>query len=214
MILFIQKYWIESLATLLTVLPISTFIFRMAYYQRAVRFLFWFLVVKLTVELVMFYLASKGMPNLYLANTLIIVGYFLVAKMFHEVYDGISYKRIVVGCSVVFSLVVCFDIYRDGMEYSFRYSGMFECIFIMLFGLMYFHELIRHPKIPSLYTYPLFWVCSSLLLYFAPCVFLSPMAFYLDRWPINDMMHVFTIIPYILESMYLIILSFAILAGK
>lgn len=208
------KYPIESLATFITAVPIITFMIRSAHHKKAVRFFFIYLVAKFCIELLMFYMASEGMNNLFLGNILTIVTYCLIAKMFHEAYEGLMYKKTVTWCSVVFFGVVIIDTYRDGFIDSFRYSSMFECIFIMTFSLLYFHELIRHPRVPNLFAYPFFWLCSALILYFATMVFVAPLGYYLDRWPVNHTLYVFTLIPSILESAYLLIVSFGIMAGK
>lgn len=206
----LTTYWIESIATLATVPAIISFVYRRAYSITALRYFFAYLIIKLFVELVMFYMASKVMNNLFLGNILTIAGFFLFARMFLEMYESKARMLAVQVCEFVFIVVLSYDLVRDGMNYTFRYTGMFECIFIMLFCLMYFHELIRHPKIPDLLVYPFFWVCSGLLIYFACCTFISPLAFYLDRWPMNREMHVFVLIPYILETSYLGLISLGI----
>lgn len=208
------KFPIESCGTFITILPITTFLIRAAYHKKAVRFFFIYLVVKLLIELVMFYMASRSQNNLYLGNILTIISYFLIAKMFHEAYDGKGYKVAVVWLSALFSCIVLIDIIRDSIYYTFRYSGMIQCILIMLYALMYFHELVRHPKIPDLFKFPFFWLCSSLILYFSSSVFIAPLGFYLDRWPVNHQMYVFTLIPSILESAYLFIAGLGIMAGR
>lgn len=207
-------YWIESLATAATIPAILSFVYRKAYNTAALRYFFAYLLTKLGIELIMFYMASKVINNLYLGNLLTIAGFFLIARMFIEMYESRFRRRVVDTCEYLFLVVLAYDLARDGMAYTFRYTGMFSCVFIMLFCLMYFYELIRHPKIPDLLAYPFFWVCSGLLIYFACCVVISPLAFYLDRWPANREMHIFVILPYILESMYLSVVSIGILASK
>lgn len=210
----LTTYWVESIATFATVPAIAIFIYRRVLCDRALRYFFAYLLTKLSIELIMFYMASRVMNNLYMGNILTIAGFFLMARMFQETYESRSRRRTVEVCEFLFIVVLSYDIVRDGMHYTFRYTGMFECIFIMLFCLMYFYELIRHPKIPDLLVYPFFWVSSGLLIYFSCCTFLSPLAFYLDRWPKNEDMHVFTLIPYIMESGYLGIMSLGIMASR
>lgn len=210
----ITNYWVGSLATAITLLPISTFLYRMAYIHKAMKFFFIYLVAKLLIEVVMFYLASKGVHNLFLGNTLTVVGFYLMAKMFYETYESKEKRFAVIVCCVLFSLIVGIDLYRDGIEYTFKYVGLAQCILTMLFCLLYFHELIRRPKIPNLLSYPFFWLCASMLIYFAPCIVLSPMQYYLDQYPMNTTMYVFTLLPYILEILYLTGVSMGILAGE
>lgn len=205
---------IQASATLITLLPIITFTYRLAYYGRAMRFFFIYLVAKLLIELVMWYMASRGVYNLFLGNILTIIGFVLIARMFYEAYESKLKKMFVYVYSALFLLVVSFDLYRDGIEYTFKYSGMAQSVFTMALCLMYFYELIQHPKIPDLLSYPFFWLCSALLLYFAPCVFISPMQFYLDRFPINHTMHIFSVLPYLLETAYLFIAGVGILTQK
>lgn len=208
------KYPIESSATVATVPAIIAFMYRSTFKKGVVRYFFFYLVAKLAIELIMFYMASEGIENLYLGNTLTIASFFLFAKMFHETYESKARRLVVEICEFLFIVVVSFDLVRDGMYYTFRYSGLAECVFIMLFCLMYFYELVRHPKIPYLLTYPFFWICAGLITYFASCTFLSPWNFYLDRWPANDQMYIFVMIQYCMETFFLSLVSIGILASK
>lgn len=210
----ITTYYIESIATFATVPAIITFMYRRVLKIHALRYFFTYLVVKLVIELIMFYMASQVMNNLYLGNILTVATFFLIARMFQEMYESKTSRKVVEWCEFAFIVVFSYDLVRDGMHYTFRYTGMFNCIFIMLFCLVYFYQLIQNPKIPNLLAYPFFWVCSGLLAYFACCTFISPLAFYLDRWPANRDMHIFVLIPYILESAYLIIISLGIMVGN
>lgn len=208
------SYPIESIATIATLPAILSFIYRSTFKQGVVRYFFFYLVAKLCIESIMFYMASKGIENLYLGNTLTIVSFFLFARMFQETYESRARRIVVEACEFIFIVVLSYDLVRDGMSYTFRYTGLAECVFIMLFCLMYFYELIRHPTIPYLPTYPFFWVCAGLITYFAPCTFITPWAFYLDRWPTNESMHIFVLVPYALEIFFLSLVSFGIFVSK
>jgi len=208
------KFPIESSATIATIPAIVSFWYRAAFKHRIARYFFFYLVVKLCIELIMFYMASKGTENLYLGNMLTVISFFLFAKMFHDVYESPTRRKVIGVCELIFITVLSYDLVRDGMHYTFRYTGMFECIFVMLFCLMYFHELIMHPKIPNLLIYPFFWIVAGLLTYFSCCTFLSPMSFYLDRWPKNHDMYVFVLLPYCMETFYLSMITVGIFISK
>lgn len=210
----ISTYWIESSATIAVIPAIASFLYRKCYRYGALRYFFLYLVVKLVIDIAMLYMASKRIDNLYLGNILTIVGFFLVARMFQDMYEEVRMKRVVYLCEVLFMAIVSMDLIRDGLSYTFRYTGLFSCMFIMLFCLLYFYELIRLLRIPDLLTFPFFWICSSLLIYVSCCTFISPLAFYLDRWDSNRDMHIFVLVPYILESSYLCIITFGMFVSK
>lgn len=198
---------VEVLPTFVTLFPIAILIYRMSYLKKGVRYIFVFLVVKFVVEMYMLYLASINQNNLYLSNMLILVGYLLIARGFYEVYELGMTKQIAKWTLVFFVLMCMFDIFRDGMMNSFRYSGTLKCLFVMSLCVAFFYEMMTTLRVLYIIKYPMFWVAASLLIYFAPLTFMAPLEYYIDVRPLNNNMYLFIIIPYILESFYLFILG-------
>lgn len=210
----IENYPIESLATFATILPIGTFIYRMAYQDRAIRFFFWYLVVKLIIEVPMFYMASRVIPNLFLSNLLTVTGFFFLAAAFFNLMESPARKNTVFSLAVVFVAVVIRDALISGVYTSFPYAGATSCAIVSCWCVLYFYELFVQLKVPFLYQYPPFLLSAGLLMYCFPCIPIFLLSNKLDAFPYNTDMEIFIQAPYVMESVYLAIFGFGILVQK
>lgn len=214
MISFITKYPVESLSVFITILPIVTFLYRMAYLDVRLKFLFWMLVFKLVIDLAGLAMAIKSQNNLFLANAFVLCRYCFLARMFYEAFNGKRLKNINIAFSLLFLSVYILDFWAVGAYQSLRYSGTLECLLIMTMCCMYYYQLITELRIKNLLAFPFFWVCSSLLIYFAALTFITPLYYYTDRYPINQHLLLFNSLTYIFEIFYISAIGIGVLAGE
>lgn len=214
MLRLICNYPVECLATFATIIPVVTFTWESAYKKPGIKFIFWFLAFKLFVELIMFYMASSKTSNLYLSNLLTIAGYLLLSGFFLSILNTYKQEAILSIGSTIFIASCVIDIHRDGIYDSFRYSGVVMCVLITGYCMMYFAGLIKSLKVVSLWRSPEFIICCALLLNYSTCAFFTPLQYYLDRFPADQNYRTFVLIPYIIEIVYLLIISVAILVEE
>ena len=79
------------------------------------------------------------------------------------------------------------------------YSKTMEGVLIIFWILIYFYELIKSLKIPNLLTFPFFWMCSGLLLYYSSLIFIAPALHFTATWNGSFDLGITRIIPYIFE---------------
>lgn len=210
----IITYPVESVATFMTVVPIGTFIYRRAFKGKAFRFFFWYLVVKLAIEVPMFYMASRVIPNLFLSNLLTVSGFFFLAAAFFNLMRSPGLKNTVFLLSVVFMAVVIRDALINGVDTSFPYSGAASCAIVSCWCVLYFYELFTQMEVPYLYEYPPFLLAAGLLMYCFPCIPIFLLSNRLDSFPYSKDMQMFIQAPYVMETVYLAIFGFAILIKR
>lgn len=204
MIEYIIKYPIESLPVVLNLLPLLFMIYKMAYYQKAVRYFFWCMVFKLVIDVVMLLMAVNHLENLFLYNTWILVSYCFLSAMFYESFDIKVHKRVVQYCSIAFILMYAIECAISGVVTTLQFTPTAQCLLMILYIFLFFRELTISLKVKFLLTYPLFWIASSLLIYYASCTFSVPVYSLTDKWPEVHEMHIILTIPYIFESIFLI----------
>jgi hypothetical protein len=91
------------------------------------------------------------------------------------------------------------------------YSTTVESLLMLFWILLYFRDTIRSLKIPNLLTYPFFWICSGLLLYYSSFLFIAPVLHYPSQWEQWLEIGFLYYVPYIFESVSIILFSIGIL---
>lgn len=208
---------LAGISVVVTLLPLTMIIYRKAYIDPSFRLLLFFLIFKLLIDLAMFHLAAERSNNLVLFNISVMIRYALLSGMFYFKFEHEVIRRCLIPLSVIFSIFTLWDIWQCNENLSnlhlhrlVQYSATAESILMILIVLMYFYELIRSLKIPNLLTFPFFWVCAGLLLYYSSMVFIAPALHYATQW--NSMMNLGLLerIPYIFEIVSILLFTVGI----
>ena len=214
---FCQRQPIASISVFITIVPLLLIWFRKAYIDPAFLLLFLYLIFKLGIDLVMLHYAALKSNNLVYYNLGIPIRYAMLSGMF---YYKIEMKRTkiwiltAIVSFIVFSIwdilhinPVLNDLHNHRMV---LYATTIESLLMLLWVLLYFYDTIQSLKIPNLLTFPFFWVCSGLLLYYSTFLFVAPVLSYTEKWSdrldIGFLYHV----PYIFEIVSVILFSIGI----
>ncbi|REA61293.1 hypothetical protein DSL64_12665 [Dyadobacter luteus] len=205
-------------SVVITLLPLILIIYRKAYIDPSFRLLLFFLISKLIIDLAMFHLAATRANNLALFNATIVIRYVLLSGMFYSKFEREAIRRFILPVSVIFSIFTLWDIWQCNENLSnlhlhrlVQYSATAESILMILLVLLYFYELIRSLKIPNLLTFPFFWVCAGLLLYYSSMVFVAPALHYAAQWDSIMKIGLLDRIPYIFDIVSVLLFSMGIL---
>jgi hypothetical protein len=205
---------LAGISVVVTLLPLIMIIYRRAYMDPSFRLLFFYLIFKLLIDLAMFHLAAGRSNNLVLFNVAIMVRYTLLSAMFYFKFERQSLRRLIIPISAIFSIFTLWDIWQCNDDLAnlhlhrlVQYASTLESVLMILLILLYFYELIRSLKIPNLLTFPFFWVCAGLLLYYSSMVFVAPALHYVAQW--NSVMNLGLLerIPYIFEIVSTLLFS-------
>ncbi len=208
---------LASFSIILTLLPLILIAKRRAYIDPSLRLLMGFLLFKFIMDLFMFHYAAFRINNLVFANALVVARYCLLSSMFYFKFESRSFKRYIFPSVLLFIAFTLWDIFHTNpsiidlhQHRVVMYAMTVEALLMIFWTLLYFFEVIRSLKIPSLLTFPFFWICSGLLLYYSTLIFIAPTFYYFFRW--NKLLDIGFLdrIPYIFEIVSVILFSIGI----
>ncbi len=198
----------------MTALPLFVLWYRLDYKKRVERYFFLYLCSKLTIELVMFYMASRSMNNLPLYNTYVFISYCLLARMCYEAIDHRVARRVISVGSTLFLGAFMADYYRVGMYQVGPFAGTVQCCLMIAYSLMFFAWLLHAPRIPNLFEYPLFWIFTGLLTYYTSMTFITPVFNLCERFGVKSDLYVLVLVGYVIESLYLTLVGLGLMIEK
>lgn len=214
---YIIRQPVISAPVFLNLLPILLIWRKRAYNEKLLLILFVYLILKLGVDLVMFDLASHRKNNVIYYNVSIPVRYVLTSWMYYYEFDSKSQRRWLLASWPLFIGFSIWDTIHTNPSISdvhnhnvVLYSATIESLLMLFWILLYFYNTIRALKIPNLLTYPFFWICSGLLLFYSSLLFIAPVMHYAAKW--DQWMDIGTLdyLPYVFESVSLILFSVGI----
>ncbi|GGM99599.1 hypothetical protein GCM10010967_36970 [Dyadobacter beijingensis] len=180
---------ISSIAVFITVLPLTLTIARRAFLDKSLRLLFCYLAVKLIIDLAMLHYASNRTNNIILYNLSIPLFYALLGGMFYFKFAEKPRRQFLIISIIGLFFFCAWDIVNSNEDLQnmrehrvVLYSKMVEGVLMILVILLYFYEIIKSLQIPNLLTFPFFWVCSGLLLYYSSLIFIAPVIHYAYTW--------------------------------
>ncbi|MCF0074782.1 hypothetical protein LZD49_30125 [Dyadobacter sp. CY261] len=157
------------------------------------------------------------MNNLMFYNLSIPLFYALLGGMFYFKFNGQRQRRLLVVSILGFCVFSTWDIVNsnenleDLKEHRIvLYAKTVEGILVISLILAYFYEIIKSLKIPNLLTFPFFWVCSGLLLYYSSLIFVAPVLHYAYTWKDPMELGMAESIPSIFETVCALLFSVGI----
>ena len=211
---FCQRQPTASFSVFITIMPILVIWYRRAYIDPAFLLLLVYLLFKLCVDLIMFHYAALKSNNIIFYNIGIPVRYAFLSGMFYFKVDGRKLKYGILAAILLFTAVWIWDFLRVNPVLAdlhnhrmVLYATTIESLLMLLWILLYFYETIQALKIPNILTFPFFWVCSGLLLYYATFIFIAPVLSYTEKWNSELDIGFLNLVPYIFESISMILFS-------
>lgn len=214
---YIKRQPVVSAPVFLTLLPVFLIWRKKAYQDQVFLVLLVYLILKFGVDFVMFDWASRKKNTVLLYNLSIPVRYVLTSWMYYYKLDFKIQKIWLIISLPVFVGFSIWDIIQtnpsmwDLHNHSMvLYSTTVESLLMLFWILLYFYNTIRTLKIPNLLNYPFFWICSGLLLYYSSFLFIAPVLHYASKWEQWMEIGFLYYIPYVFESVSIILFSIGI----
>lgn len=215
---YFEKHPFASIPVFLTLLPIYLIWQRRAFQDRAFLVLLIYLVFKFIIDFIMFDWAAHKINSVILYNVSVPIRYLLTSWIYYIKLEKRSNKISVLATMPFFVIFSVWDIIHtnprleDLHNHSMvLYSTTVESLLILFWILLYFYHVIRSLKIPNLLTYPFFWICSGLLLYYSSFLFIAPVLHYSSKWEHWLEIGFLYDVPYIFETVSIILFSIGIL---
>ncbi len=207
------KYPIEFSTTWISVIPLIVFAYRNKGITPPLRYVLFFLTVNLAFQWWLLYKCVQGENNLFYLNAYIVTRYCFVSVIFYKALKQRTHRLVVQILFAVFLVIAATDWINVGMDRSFKYAQLAECIFAGSLCLLFYKELLVFLPVLYLLKLRMFYVSSGLLLFYAGTLFPAVLAYYLNVHPYDATMAVFILIPYVLESVLYLIISIGIYTG-
>lgn len=207
---YFLKYPIPVVDVFITLLPVF-FILRNRK-SRIDNILLGLLLFKLVSGGLNIYLSIHQINNLLVHNFSILITSLCVMGLFYN-YEPLKDKRKFID-TLMFGFVIIYlydTIYSNTFEeyqeiLYLKYSETVQSFIAILLCLVYFWDLLKTLRVPSLLDDSFFYVVSGILLLNCSYIFLSPLYHYICRWMTgsagieDNMPDIFEILFYILIS--------------
>lgn len=212
--------WRQPLPTLpvfLTLVPIFLIFYKQGYREKTILVLLIYLIVKFLIDFIMFDWAAQKKNTVVLYNINVPVRYLLISWMYYFQMQLRPYRLAVLLTMPLFLAFSIWDMFHTNPAghslYNHKmvlYSTTVESLLMIFWVLLYFYDTIRTLKIPNLLTYPFFWICSGLLIYYSSFLFIAPVLHYSSKW--KDWLDIgfLPYMPYIFESVSIVLFSIGI----
>jgi hypothetical protein len=215
---YFQRQPFASIPVFLTLLPIFLIWRRKAYQDRAFLILLIYLIVKFGIDFIMFDWASQKRNTVIFYNLSVPIRYILISWMYYDKLEAKPQKLWILVMMPVFVMFSIWDMIDTNPSLQdlhnhkmVLYSTTVESLLMLFWILLYFYNTIRSLKIPNLLSYPFFWICSGLLLYYSSFLFIAPVLHYASQWEQWLEIGFLSYVPYIFESVSIILFSIGIL---
>lgn len=214
--LFLKTYPFYS-GVLLTFIPIAILFSRGKQAGIAFQLLLGCLVLKLAVDLLMIYYAARGLNNLWLYNLMVPARYLLLSGMIYHLLETEKFRKWIRLSWLVFLLLFAGDFFFSNRQNIFtaehrvdRYSGVVECVFMLLWVLLYFYEIMQSMKIANLLKSPGFLIAVAWMLHYASLVFFAPLFYYIYRSQLTLDLGILELVPDCVDYLTVLIISIGV----
>lgn len=216
-ITYFERYPLASFAVLFISLPLSLAIYRFSWLDKAFRLLLLFLCLDLVISMSMLHLAVHRSNNILLLNLFVPCRYLLFGGMFYYKFQSLRLRKVILYTLIGFVPFTFLDVYTSNSLLSDlhnhrvgRYSQVVESVLIIMWVLLYFYEITKNLKVNNIITYPFFWVCAALLLFYSGNIFYFPFWYYMYVWKDDLKLGFVEEVPIIVEITSLLLFSIGI----
>jgi hypothetical protein len=215
---YFQRQPFASIPVFLTLLPIFLIWRRKAYQDRAFLILLIYLIVKFGIDFIMFDWASQKRNTVIFYNLSVPIRYILISWMYYDKLEAKPQKLWVLVMMPVFVMFSIWDMIDTNPSLQdlhnhkmVLYSTTVESLLMLFWILLYFYNTIRSLKIPNLLSYPFFGSVQDYYCIIQVFLFIAPVLHYASQWEQWLEIGFLSYVPYIFESVSIILFSIGIL---
>jgi hypothetical protein len=150
------------------------------------------------IEFAVSWLSRHNINNMPLFHAFSFIEYLFVAYVFYHTIHAIILKKIILILSFIYLCFTFFALYYFSGIFKFNTeTRILEAILLVFFSLLYFNQLSKELTINilSVFRIPMFWVSSSIFLYFTGNFFLFLFIEHLSNiktqiWSLHSVMNI------------------------
>lgn len=140
------------------------------FYRRLTKpfkiFVYYFLLAAL-VEI------AASLAGVYLGNNLFLLHFFIPLEfaafvyLYYQYFSAPTIRKGILYVSILFLGLVIVTIILSGLNTHNSLARSFESIFLIILALSYFYQYFKSNSEVPVYTQPMFWLSSGILIYFS-----------------------------------------------
>ena len=197
---------LARISSLTVILPFSITLFRFRSFTTADRTLWVLIIVSAITELTNEILHHYSVNNMYVTHVFTSLEFLLISLFFIKTISPSKLNYILFGIIIIFFAISGYEFYYDEKNTLDEISTTTEAILFIIYSLGTFFYMLQNPGQQSIFSIPLFWFNTAILLYFSGNLFLFLFTNYLvehsgetfyELWGIHSVLN---IIFYILIS--------------
>lgn len=171
----------------LLAIPVALLVQRPARLDLTFRLLLLYSITSFTVEYITGVIDATSPATRVLSFAFTIFEYTVFTLFFYRFFLRKSFRRWVIGGSLIFGITVILELNKFGVVYYSRFNAGAAAILIISYSLLLFHEWLVDDPMEYLYKKAAFWIALGCLLYLAGNFF-----FFITvgkRWEQNQIIH-------------------------
>lgn len=172
---------------------------------KEMRVLFLYVLVAAFVEILSSTFTKLNIKNLYLINLFTVVECTMLSLFYLKIFTTKKYSIIIYVLLFCFYSIFVYDfIFLHNFNRMNIFSIIVESFILIGFSLLYFYELAKKMEYVSILSNPLFWVNSSILIYFSGNLFLFIFSNYILNHSYNRLWNIHSVLNIIYNTLLII----------
>jgi hypothetical protein len=193
---FNALWLLGCISTATIALPVMAGIIRYGRLSAPLKILSWLLFYSGANAALTSWLAIKGINNQLFINIFTLVELTLFGWVFHKVFESRGMKTL-----ITFGVLACVAFTVINLFFLQGFSMALESMLLTVLALLFYYKTFREERVQRLERYPLFWLSSGVLLFFAGNLFVFLFSSYVltdspnalvAEWSIHSVLYITT----------------------
>jgi len=170
-------HWMLLNGSYVMIISVGVAIMRRRFLQAELIYICAFLLLSLLGELVSLTLSKLHIPNLFLLHIYTLVEFNIIALFYRRFFSTFYPKWLVIVLLLIFnSFVILNTLFLQPLTVFNTYARGLESLMVIGLAILCFYKMLTELDIKHPETYPVFWINTGFLLYFAGSLILFVLA--------------------------------------
>lgn len=143
--------------------------------------IFIYCIVYAIFEVIAWYFALNSLQNHFITNIFSYIDIIFWGIYFYQISQNTLTKKIVIILSITTFIIVLWSHFETNRDFN-RIDSFAQSIgnlSLIAMALLFFYQLLNNLDTKNLLTYPHFWICVGVLVYFSGVFFINIFAEYI-----------------------------------
>ncbi|NEU68155.1 hypothetical protein GK091_14785 [Spirosoma agri] len=170
-------HWMLLNGSYVMIISLGVALVRRRFLQAELKYIGAFLLLSLVGEIVSLTLSKLHIPNLFLLHIYTLLEFNIIALFYRRFFSAFYPRWLIVVLLLVFnSFVVLNTLFFQPLTVFNTYPRGLESLMVIGLAILCFYKMLTELDIKHPETYPIFWINTGFLLYFAGSLILFLLA--------------------------------------